>query len=368
MTTELDYGVANITTALKDAGLWDNTVLIFMSDNGGPLDHSTNAPLRGGKGSNYEGGVRVESFVHSPLITDSGKSWSGLAHSSDWYATIYEGIAGGNLKAQSTGPRAPDGHNLWPALSGGNVTSPRTEVIHAVQNQYFNHTGGHCATCKPNVRVAAARFGDWKVITGASCTGANVVSWPEPAAEEVPFGLSTGWVREGTNWAYAGLLNHSQSLGTMSATHTEQVLTPDPQCDTGIKQKQVCCLASCTECGCPGGVPHGPGGKDGCCSQIIQRANRTCDEYPPPCVLPPRPAQLPGCLFNLATDLDESTNLRNEPQYAQLWDRLVAKLTERGATGPPLTSAFPLGEKNNTANGLRCEIAKRTGFLFPLDY
>ena len=51
MTTELDYGVANVTGALKAAGMWQNTVLLFVSDNGGPLDHSTNWPLRGGKGT-----------------------------------------------------------------------------------------------------------------------------------------------------------------------------------------------------------------------------------------------------------------------------------------------------------------------------
>lgn len=42
MTTELDYGVANVTEALKASGLWPNTVLVMVSDNGGPLDHSTN--------------------------------------------------------------------------------------------------------------------------------------------------------------------------------------------------------------------------------------------------------------------------------------------------------------------------------------
>ena len=40
MTTELDYGVANVTAALRSTGMWDTTVMIFVSDNGGPLDHS----------------------------------------------------------------------------------------------------------------------------------------------------------------------------------------------------------------------------------------------------------------------------------------------------------------------------------------
>jgi hypothetical protein len=44
---ELDWGVGNVTNAYKSAGLWDNTVFVLVSDNGGPLDHTTNAPLRG---------------------------------------------------------------------------------------------------------------------------------------------------------------------------------------------------------------------------------------------------------------------------------------------------------------------------------
>jgi hypothetical protein len=86
MTTELDYGVANVTAALKATGLWSNTVMILVSDNGGPLDHSTNSPLRGGKATEWEGGYRVEAWVHSPLLpqTVAGTDYHGMMHSSDW--------------------------------------------------------------------------------------------------------------------------------------------------------------------------------------------------------------------------------------------------------------------------------------------
>jgi arylsulfatase A-like enzyme len=49
MYTELDIGIQVVVDALKQKQMWESTVLIFVSDNGGPLDHSTNAPLRGGK-------------------------------------------------------------------------------------------------------------------------------------------------------------------------------------------------------------------------------------------------------------------------------------------------------------------------------
>ena len=49
MYTELDRGVAEVVAALKDTGMWPNTLVVFVSDNGGPLSHTTNYPHRGGK-------------------------------------------------------------------------------------------------------------------------------------------------------------------------------------------------------------------------------------------------------------------------------------------------------------------------------
>jgi arylsulfatase A-like enzyme len=73
--------------------MWDNTIMVLVSDNGGPLDHSTNFPLRAGKGSLFDGGVRVEAWIHSPLLPPAvrGTVWDGMAHSADWYVTFVEG-------------------------------------------------------------------------------------------------------------------------------------------------------------------------------------------------------------------------------------------------------------------------------------
>ena len=73
----------------------------------------------------------------------------------------------------------------------------------------------------------------------------------------------------------------------------------------------------------------------------------------------------------MVKDPSESHNLRADPadDYSEkLWKQLTAMLKERAATGPPLTSAFPLGEKNATAATETCDIANRTGFLFPVDF
>jgi hypothetical protein len=72
--------------------------------------------------------------------------------------------------------------------------------------------------------------------------------------------------------------------------------------------------------------------------------------------------------FQITADLNESKNLRNDPSYLALWEKLTGMLEDRASTGPPLTSAFPLGEKNKTTETESCNIANRTGYLFPSDY
>ena len=68
----LDEAIGNVTNALKAAGLWDNTILIFSSDNGGPTPAfnavGCNYPLRGSKGTVWEGGELRVSYQLQDLI------------------------------------------------------------------------------------------------------------------------------------------------------------------------------------------------------------------------------------------------------------------------------------------------------------
>eukprot|EP01051_Picozoa_sp_SAG22_P017980 SAG22_NODE_2906_length_2113_cov_5.399206_2_plen_298_part_00 len=154
VTTELDYVVGNVTAAAKKDLDWSNTVVTFASDNGGPLDHTTNWPLRGGKHTFWDGGVRVVAFISGGLLPPArrGATFAGLAHSSDWYATFVVGVAGGTLPAH-TGGVPPDSVNLWPALLHG-TPSPRQSVIHQVENAHFSEG------------TVAVQLGDLKFMQG----------------------------------------------------------------------------------------------------------------------------------------------------------------------------------------------------------
>jgi arylsulfatase A-like enzyme len=85
----LDKGVGEIVDALKTANMMDNTYIIFMSDNGGCwYGGGRNGGLRGAKGALFEGGIKVDSFIYSPLLSNAGTTYSGLMHISDWFPTI----------------------------------------------------------------------------------------------------------------------------------------------------------------------------------------------------------------------------------------------------------------------------------------
>ncbi|MEY4689461.1 MAG: hypothetical protein RIR76_3484 [Verrucomicrobiota bacterium] len=120
MGKRMDDVIGNVVAKLKREGIWENTVVFFISDNGGPLAQSAdNAPLRGGKHSNYEGGVRVPFLVCWPGRLKPGESQS-VVSSLDILPTALAaaGLASpdGNLL---------DGINLLPVLSGRTTASPR---------------------------------------------------------------------------------------------------------------------------------------------------------------------------------------------------------------------------------------------------
>ena len=68
MVTAMDEMLGQIITELENNGMYQDSIVVFSSDNGGSSNSgaASNLPLRGFKGTYYEGGIRVPAFVHSP--------------------------------------------------------------------------------------------------------------------------------------------------------------------------------------------------------------------------------------------------------------------------------------------------------------
>ncbi len=168
-----DEILGNLTTALKTKNMWDNTLLVFSSDNGGPVYWSTtpsfphgaganNWPLKGGKVSNWEGGTRVAAFVSGGAVPEAmrGKKLTGYAHIADWYSTFcaLAGVDPTDTQAAAAGLPPIDSLNLWPWLSGSVSESPRTEIPLSI-----NYDMGHRAV---GFNSSALIIGDMKLLVG----------------------------------------------------------------------------------------------------------------------------------------------------------------------------------------------------------
>jgi len=107
MVEGLDTNIGRLTNAVKDLGIDENTIIIFTSDNGGIAKISSQAPLRAGKGSYYEGGIRVPLIMRWPNEWPHGQVRHEAVTGLDFYPTLFEVIEGG-LPSQ----HALDGESL----------------------------------------------------------------------------------------------------------------------------------------------------------------------------------------------------------------------------------------------------------------
>ena len=156
MVAAMDEAIGEVIAALDEAKIRDNTLIIFSSDNGGskPGKISDNGPLRAGKGTIYEGGIRVCAAVNWPGHIPAGKTVSEPLHGIDWYPTLLK------LAGASAEQKLPvDGKDIWPVLTAGAKTPHESLLL--------------CGT-HPNVR--AVRSGDWKLLMGASDRDAEEAS------------------------------------------------------------------------------------------------------------------------------------------------------------------------------------------------
>lgn len=109
MVYAMDRGIGQIVAQLKASNEFDNTLIVFLSDNGGksPVSGLKNPPLKGRKGDAWEGGFRVPMFLHWPEGIASGKQFDRVVSSLDLFPT-FAALAGATIPAD----KVLDGQNI----------------------------------------------------------------------------------------------------------------------------------------------------------------------------------------------------------------------------------------------------------------
>ncbi|MDX1627932.1 MAG: sulfatase-like hydrolase/transferase [Fulvivirga sp.] len=177
MIEALDNSVGKVMKKLDELGLTKDTMLIFTSDNGGmggyidqgikgmprlePLEEESrveithNAPLRGGKGQYYEGGIRVPLIIRWPGVIKAGTKTAEPVITIDFYPTLIE-LTGTKISNK----QILDGVSLLPLLQNPEVSLSRDAL--------YWHFPGYLQTRQPGswrtTPVGVIRDGDWKLI------------------------------------------------------------------------------------------------------------------------------------------------------------------------------------------------------------
>ncbi len=147
----MDDAIGEVLKALDELGLADNTMIVFTGDNGGVSGgdnfSTSNAPLRAGKGNQYEGGIREPYLIKVPWLKNVVKKSHTPVSGTDFYPTILD-LIGADLKPKEHN----DGVSLAPILTGGTIAE-RPLIWHY---PHYGNQGG-----EPSSII---RLGNWKLI------------------------------------------------------------------------------------------------------------------------------------------------------------------------------------------------------------
>ena len=142
---EVDWSVGRVMETLRQLKLDRNTLVIYTSDNGGVSKVASNGPLRGFKGSTWEGGEREPTLAWWPGKIAAGSVSDAVASEMDLLPTAVK-LAGGQVPTD----RKIDGLDIWPVLSGQSSASPHDALYYFVWGQ-----------------LQAVRSGPWKLAIAA---------------------------------------------------------------------------------------------------------------------------------------------------------------------------------------------------------
>ena len=145
MVDALDTAIGRVLAALDEEKMTEDTLVLFCSDNGGPLNQGArNTPLRGAKATTFEGGIRVPAILRWPGRVKEGAKSAQVMTMLDVFPTL---AAAAGVTPQNKLPF--DGKNLWPALQGGQAES-REDLFFAVEAGARTYL--------------AVRRGEWKLV------------------------------------------------------------------------------------------------------------------------------------------------------------------------------------------------------------
>ena len=172
MIENLDWNVGRLLSALKEAGIDEDTLIIFTSDNGGLStaegSPTCNAPLNEGKGWMYEGGVRVPLLVRWPNVISPGTICNEPVTSPDFYPTLLEA---------SNSPLMPkqheDGESILPLLEG------RDKIDREALYWHYPHYGNQGGTPGSSIRM-----GNYKLIEFFETGKCELYDLTEDVSEE----------------------------------------------------------------------------------------------------------------------------------------------------------------------------------------
>lgn len=155
MVEHTDDAVGKVIGKLKEKGLYENTIILFSSDNGGLIGRgkrkvTSNSPLRDGKGSIYEGGVRVPTILYSAEIEEPGRVIATPVISNDYYPTLMDFAA---VQIPQKQQAEMDGAS-WVPLLQGETDLPRKAL-------FWHYPHYHQEGAVP---YSAVRMGPWKLI------------------------------------------------------------------------------------------------------------------------------------------------------------------------------------------------------------
>ena len=222
MLAAMDEAIGQVVAAAEETRIRENTLIIFTSDNGGfaPGKIASNGPLRAGKGTIYEGGIRACALANWPGRIPAGTTINEPIHAIDWYPTLAK-LTGTPLQQ-----KLPlDGLDIWPVLTKGTKSPREALLLHGTRRG-----------------DAAIRAGDWKLIVrggGGEEKKKRVRAEAKPAANR-GLGLELYNLAEDIGESRDLTAEHPEKVKELRAMYDRMMKTaaPDGEVAGGLLEKE----------------------------------------------------------------------------------------------------------------------------------